>query len=57
VGRAKGLHTSHVGTAIGNAPAIAAYRAAGFEPYAEARHVDFEAIYGRPGLVFFRRDL
>ncbi|MSP22707.1 MAG: GNAT family N-acetyltransferase [Dehalococcoidia bacterium] len=55
--RASGLRTAHVGTAIGNEPAIAAYRSAGFEAFAEARHVDWGATYGHVGIVFFRRDL
>ena len=56
-GRASGLRTAHVGTAIGNQPAIAAYRAVGFEAYAEVRHRDYEAIFGHPGHIYLRRDL
>jgi GNAT superfamily N-acetyltransferase len=56
-GRERGHKTSHVGTYIGNEPAIAAYKAAGFEIYAEARHADYERIFRSPGLVFFRRNL
>lgn len=56
-GRASGLRTAHVGTAIGNDAAIAAYRAAGFEPFAEVRHRDYEAVFGRPGHIYFRREL
>jgi ribosomal protein S18 acetylase RimI-like enzyme len=55
--RASGLRTAHVGTAIGNEPALAAYRAVGFQPYAEVRHRDYEAVFGRPGHVYLRRDL
>ena len=55
--RASGLRTAHVGTAIGNEPAIAAYRAAGFEPYAEVRHRDYQAMFGHPGHLYLRRDL
>jgi ribosomal protein S18 acetylase RimI-like enzyme len=53
----RGLRAAYVGTAIGNEPAIAAYRSAGFQLFAECRHADFEEVYGRPGLVFFRRSL
>jgi len=56
-GRAEGLRTAYVGTAIGNEPAQHAYKSAAFEVFAECRHVDFEAIYGAPGLVFFRREI
>lgn len=56
-GRRQGHKTSHVGTYIGNEPAIAAYKAAGFETFAEVRHADFERVFRSPGLVFFRRDL
>jgi ribosomal protein S18 acetylase RimI-like enzyme len=56
-GRASGLRTAHVGTSIGNHPAIAAYQSAGLVPYAEVRHRDYEAMFGRPGHIYFRRDL
>lgn len=56
-GREEGHTYSHVGTYLGNEPAIAAYKAAGFEVYAEAWHVDYERVFGAPGLVYFRRDL
>jgi GNAT superfamily N-acetyltransferase len=52
-----GRTTAHVGTAIGNDPAIHAYLAAGFERFAECRHADFESLYGHAGLVFLRRML
>ena len=55
--RADGLATAHVGTYIGNAPAIATYRRAGFEAFAELRHLDYERRFKTPGLVFLRRDL
>jgi GNAT superfamily N-acetyltransferase len=56
-GRAHGHTTAHVGTYLENEPAIATYRRLGFEPFAEARHVDYEAVFGTPGLVFLRRTL
>ena len=56
-GRASGQRTAHVGTAIGNEPALAAYRAVGFQPFAEVRHRDYEAVFGRPGHVYLRREL
>jgi len=55
--RERGLGTAHLATYVGNAPAIAAYRRAGFEPFAECRHVDYEQRFGAPGLVFLRREL
>lgn len=55
--RAVGTHAAHVATAIGNEPAIRAYRSAGFRIFAEARHSEFEATYGVPGLVFLRQTL
>lgn len=54
---ARGLSQAFVGTAIGNGAALRAYQAAGFEVFAECRHVDFEALYGSPGLTFLRIDL
>ena len=59
LGRARddGIATAHVGTYIGNAPALATYRRAGFAEFAECRHVDYEAQFGAPGLVFLRRAL
>ena len=56
-GRQRGLRNAYVGTAIGNEPAQRAYESAGFEVFAECRHVDFEAIHAAPGLVFLRRQL
>jgi GNAT superfamily N-acetyltransferase len=53
----RGLATAHVATYIGNAPAIAAYRRVGFEPFAECRHSDYERRFRAPGLVFLRRTL
>ena len=55
--RAEGAATAHVGTYIGNAPAIATYRRAGFEEFAECRHLDYEHRFKAPGLVFLRRAL
>jgi GNAT superfamily N-acetyltransferase len=55
--RADGMTTAHVGTYIGNAPAIATYRRAGFDEFAECRHLDYEHRFKAPGLVFFRRSL
>lgn len=55
--RQRGVATAHVATYLGNDAAIAAYRKAGFRTYAEVRHADFEALYGSPGIVYFRRDL
>jgi GNAT superfamily N-acetyltransferase len=55
--RANGLTTAHVGTYIGNASAIATYRRAGFDAFAELRHADYEHRFKTPGLVFLRRDL
>ena len=55
--RADGVATAHVGTYIGNMSAIATYRRAGFDVFAEVRHVDYERRFETPGLVFLRRDL
>jgi GNAT superfamily N-acetyltransferase len=55
--RADGIATAHVGTYIGNAPAVATYRRAGFEAFAELRHLDYEHRFKAPGLVFLRRAL
>jgi ribosomal protein S18 acetylase RimI-like enzyme len=55
--RDRGMPTAHVGTPLGNTPAIRAYERAGFTIYAEARHADFEAIYNTPGIVFLRQTL
>jgi ribosomal protein S18 acetylase RimI-like enzyme len=55
--RERGVATSHVGTYIGNEPAIATYRSAGFEVYAEVRHADYERRFGAPGSVSLRRRL
>ena len=52
-----GRKHAHVGTYIGNEPAIATYRRAGFEVFAEGRHADYEARVGAPGVVFLRRTL
>ena len=51
------LATAHVGTYIGNAPAVATYRRAGFEAFAELRHLDYERRFKAPGLVFLRQAL
>jgi GNAT superfamily N-acetyltransferase len=55
--RARGVTTAHVGTYIGNDPAIRTYRTVGFEAFAECRHLDYERRFRAPGLVFLRRDL
>jgi len=55
--RQQGIKTAHVGTYLGNEPAIAAYRRAGFQEFAECRHVDYEQRFRAPGLVFLRRTL
>jgi GNAT superfamily N-acetyltransferase len=55
--RDRGLTSAHLATYIGNGPAIAAYLRAGFEPFAECRHIDFERRFHAPGLVFLRRAL
>jgi len=52
-----GVPTAHVGTYIGNTPAISTYRRAGFQEFAECRHLDYEHRFKAPGLVFFRRAL
>ena len=57
LGKARGLKTSHVGTYLGNEPAIAAYKAAGFQQFADARHADYGRVFRTPGLVFFRQHL
>jgi len=51
------IQRAHVGTYIGNEPAVATYRRAGFEVFAEGRHADYEARVGAPGVVFLRRTL
>ena len=56
-GRARRLVTAHVGTHLGNAPAIATYRRAGFQEFAECRHADYEDRFKSPGLVFLRKDI
>ena len=53
----RGLQTAYVLTYIGNEPAIATYRRAGFEQFAECRHADYERRFKAPGLVAFRRGL
>jgi ribosomal protein S18 acetylase RimI-like enzyme len=55
--RADATATAHVGTYIDNRAAIAAYRGAGFEVFAECRHADYERRFETPGLVFLRREL
>jgi len=55
--RARGATTAHVGTYIGNHPAIRTYRTVGFGEFAECRHLDYERRFRAPGLVFLRRDL
>ena len=56
-GRARAIKTAHVGTYIGNEAAIATYRRAGFDPFAECRHLDYEQRFRAPGLVFLRRKI
>jgi GNAT superfamily N-acetyltransferase len=46
---------AYVGTYIGNAPAVATYQKAGFEPFAEWRHADYERRFTSPGAVLLRR--
>ena len=55
--RQQGIKTAHVGTYIGNEPAIAAYRRAGFHEFAECRHEDYEQRFRAPGCVVLRRAL
>jgi ribosomal protein S18 acetylase RimI-like enzyme len=55
--KAQAITTAHVGTYLGNEPAIATYRRAGFEAFAECRHIDYERRFRAPGLVFLRRDV
>jgi len=55
--RHQGLASAYVATYIGNEPAIATYRGAGFEEFAACRHADYERRFGSPGLVAFRRPL
>jgi GNAT superfamily N-acetyltransferase len=55
--RAGGIATAHVGTYIGNDPAISTYRRAGFAEFAECRHLDYQHRFKVPGLVFLRRAL
>jgi ribosomal protein S18 acetylase RimI-like enzyme len=54
--KAQAIKTAHVGTYIGNEPAIATYHRAGFEAFAECRHLDYERRFKTPGLAFLRRD-
>jgi ribosomal protein S18 acetylase RimI-like enzyme len=56
-GRRRGIATSHVGTYIGNEPAIATYISAGFEIYAESRHADYARRFRAEGIVSLRRAL
>ena len=55
--RGEAIATAHVGTYIGNAPAVSTYRRAGFEEFAECRHLDYQHRFKAPGLVFLRRTL
>ena len=55
--RDDGGRTAHVATYIGNQAALAAYRRAGFEAYAECRHADYELRFNAPGLVYLRQAL
>jgi len=55
--RGRGSATAHVGTYLGNAPAISTYRGAGFQEFAECRHVDYERRFKAPGTVSLRRPL
>jgi ribosomal protein S18 acetylase RimI-like enzyme len=56
-GRAEGHRTAQVSVLIGNAPAEAAYRKAGFTLERERRHPAFEAAMGCPGIAQLRRPL
>jgi ribosomal protein S18 acetylase RimI-like enzyme len=53
--RDRRIATSHVGTYIGNEPAIATYKRAGYEVYAETRHQDYARRFGAEGIVSLRR--
>jgi GNAT superfamily N-acetyltransferase len=55
--RADRIMSAYVGTYIGNAPAISTYSRAGFEEFAECRHLDYQLRFKAPGLVFLRRTL
>jgi len=55
--RDRGIATSHVGTYIGNEPAIATYRRAGYEAYAETRHKDYARRFRAEGIVSLRRNV
>jgi GNAT superfamily N-acetyltransferase len=55
--RQQGRDSAHVGTYIGNDPAITAYHKSGFEYFAECRHRDYQDRFRTPGLVFLRRRL
>ena len=49
-GRRQGFSEAQISFVIGNEPAERAYAKAGFEPFEERRHPDFEAAVGSPGL-------
>jgi len=53
--RDRRIATSHVGTYIGNEPAIATYKRAGYEVYAETRHQDYARRFRAEGIVSLRR--
>jgi ribosomal protein S18 acetylase RimI-like enzyme len=56
-GRAAGAPVADIGAYVGNDPAQRAYEKAGFEVIGEARHPEFEAVYGSPGIRFLRRSI
>lgn len=56
-GKKTGLVTAQITFLIGNAPAEEAYKVAGFRFADEARHPDFEAAVGCPGLRRMTRGL
>ena len=55
VGRRRGFKTAQISFVIGNESAERAYIKAGFNFDVEARHADFEAATGAPGLKRFTR--
>jgi ribosomal protein S18 acetylase RimI-like enzyme len=56
-GRVRGYTRAQISLLIGNTPAEAAYRSAGFRVVDEKRHPDFEAALGSPGIRRMQREL
>jgi GNAT superfamily N-acetyltransferase len=56
-GRRRGATVSEISVFIGNDAAQRAYEKHGFEPVAEKRNAEFEAVYGSPGTRTLRRPL